>query len=125
MLLCYFFKRDCGVNILKYKRIRELREDNDLTQKQVADKLYMHLTQYRRYETGERELPLETAAAIAKIYGVSIDYIAENDGLNGDGVQFGLTTEEVNIIRKYRKLSKINKARINERLDTLCAENNK
>lgn len=110
---------------MRYRRIRELREDKDLTQKQVADMLYMHLTQYRRYETGERELPLETAVAIAKLYGVSVDYIAENDNLNGDGVHLGLTAEEVNIIRKYRKLSKINKARITERLDTLATENKK
>ena len=38
----------------KYDRIRDLREDSDLTQKKVADSLFMHLTQYRRYETGER-----------------------------------------------------------------------
>lgn len=107
---------------MKCKRIRELREDNDLTQKQVADKLYMHLTQYRRYETGERELSLETAVAISKIYGVSIDYIAENDS---DDARLALTAEEREIIRKYRRLSKINKARILERLDTLASENNK
>ena len=41
-----------------YQRIRDMREDADLTQKQVADILYMHTTQYRRYECGESEIPL-------------------------------------------------------------------
>ena len=59
-----------------YQRIRDLREDADLTQKQVADKLYMHLTQYRRYECGESEVPLNIAINIAKLYNVSLDYIA-------------------------------------------------
>lgn len=59
-----------------YKRIRELREDNDLTQAECAKKLYMQREQYRRYETGEREIPLNIAIMIAKLYDVSIDYIA-------------------------------------------------
>jgi len=48
----------------------------DLTQKQVAEALHMHKTTYRRYETGERELPLNVAILLAKQYGVSLDYLA-------------------------------------------------
>lgn len=59
-----------------YYRIRDLREDMDWTQKEVADKLYMQREQYRRYETGQREIPLNIAVAIAKLYNVSLDYIA-------------------------------------------------
>ena len=59
-----------------YKRIRDLREDADLTQKQVAELLHMHKTTYRRYETGEREVPLNIAILLAKQYGVSLDYLA-------------------------------------------------
>ena len=40
-----------------YRRIRDLREDNDKSQKQIAEYLNMHLTVYQRYERGERELP--------------------------------------------------------------------
>ena len=40
-----------------YRRIRDLREDNDKTQKQIAEILNMQLTVYQRYERGERELP--------------------------------------------------------------------
>ena len=60
----------------KYERIRDLREDRDLTQKQLAENLFIQLTQYRRYETGEREIPLELAISLSKFYHVPIDYIA-------------------------------------------------
>lgn len=59
-----------------YQRIRDLREDADLTQKQVADILYMHTTQYRRYECGDSEIPLDIALKLAEFYNVSLDYIA-------------------------------------------------
>lgn len=64
-----------------YYRIRDLREDNDLTQKEVADKLFIQREVYRRYETGAREIPLNIAILIAKLYNVSLDYIA---GLSND-----------------------------------------
>ena len=49
-----------------YRRVRDLREDNDKTQKEIADVLNMQLTVYRRYESGERELPLWAAMCFAK-----------------------------------------------------------
>lgn len=65
----------------KYQRIRDLREDNDWTQKKVAEELFMQREVYRRYETGEREIPFNIAIAIAKLYNVSLDYLA---GLTND-----------------------------------------
>jgi len=59
-----------------YKRIRDLREDADLTQKQVAELLHMQKTTYRRYELGERDMPFNIAILLAKQYGVSLDYLA-------------------------------------------------
>jgi len=60
-----------------YQRIRDLREDHDLTQQEVADKLYLKREVYRRYETGQRELPFNIAIAIADLYKVSLDYLAD------------------------------------------------
>ena len=57
-------------------RLRDLREDRDLTQAQVAEAFFLQVTQYRRYENGESDLPLEWAKKFAAFYGVSIDYIA-------------------------------------------------
>lgn len=58
-----------------YKRIRELREDHDLTQKEVADFLNMKQPQYFRYENGNRDIPTDILIALAKLYNVSTDYI--------------------------------------------------
>ena len=59
-----------------HNRLRDLREDRDMTQAQVAKIFYLQVTQYRRYENGESDLPLEWAKKFAEYYGVSIDYIA-------------------------------------------------
>lgn len=60
-----------------YRRVRDLREDTDKTQKQIAEILNMQLTVYQRYERGERELPLWAAIKLADYYGVSLDYLVE------------------------------------------------
>lgn len=59
-----------------YRRLRDLREDHDLTQNQLVEKLNMHKTTYTNYEQGKRDLPLQLAIKIAEFYDVSIDYIA-------------------------------------------------
>ena len=56
-------------------RIRDLREDNDLTQKSVADYLMCDQSLYSKYERGEREIPLKLVVKLAEFYHVSIDYI--------------------------------------------------
>lgn len=56
-------------------RIRDLREDADLTQKQVAQVLLCDQSLYSKYERGERALPLELAVRLADFYGVSLDYL--------------------------------------------------
>lgn len=58
-----------------YKRIRELREDSDMTQKQVADYLGMKQPQYNRYERGFRDIPTAVLIALADLYKTSTDYI--------------------------------------------------
>lgn len=56
-------------------RIRDLREDKDLTQKQLAEFLLCDQSLYSKYERGERPLPLEYADKLADFYGVSVDYL--------------------------------------------------
>lgn len=58
-----------------YKRIRELREDNDLFQKDLAK--YLNCTQvaYSRYELGTRDIPTDVLIALAKFYNTTTDYI--------------------------------------------------
>ncbi len=56
-------------------RLRDLREDRDMTQKQVANIIGMSQTGYSKYETGENDLPTAVLIKLAAYYGVSIDYI--------------------------------------------------
>ena len=61
---------------MKYvKRIRDLREDNDKTQQEVADYLGTSQTMYARYERGANELPIRHLIKLCKLYKVSADYI--------------------------------------------------
>ncbi len=56
-------------------RLRELREDADLTQTQVAKYLDMSQTGYSKYETGENDIPTSILIRLSKLYGTSIDYL--------------------------------------------------
>ena len=56
-------------------RIRDLREDADLTQKEIADYLLCDQSLYSKYERGERVLPLELAVKLAQYYRTSVDYL--------------------------------------------------
>lgn len=56
-------------------RIRDLREDNDLTQEQIAAYLHIKQNTYSQYETGKRQIPLNCLIALAKLYKTSVDYI--------------------------------------------------
>ena len=58
-----------------YERIRDLRQDKDKTQADIAKLLNVHLTQYRRWETGESEIPAHIVITLSKYYKVSTDYI--------------------------------------------------
>ena len=58
-----------------YRRVRDLREDRDKTQKEIAQYLNMQVTVYQRYERGERELPLWAAIKLADYYKVTLDYL--------------------------------------------------
>lgn len=60
-----------------YRRLRDLREDKDLSQTELVKILGMHKTTYTNYEQGKREIPFELVIKLAKFYNVSIDYIAE------------------------------------------------
>lgn len=68
-------------------RIKDLREDNDITQKELAEYLHVKQNTYSQYENGQRQLPIDALIALAKFYNTSTDYI------------LGLTNE----IKPYKK----------------------
>ena len=62
-------------------RLRDLREDNDMTQKYLAAELHTSQNTYSQYETGTRQLPIDILIKLSKFYNVSTDYIL---GLTND-----------------------------------------
>ena len=58
-----------------YSRLRDLREDRDLNQTQVAKMLGMSQTGYSKYETGENDVPTQVLIKLARFYNTSVDYL--------------------------------------------------
>ena len=57
------------------ERIRNLREDRDLTQKQIAEFLHIKQNTYSQYENGHRQIPLDMLIKLARYYNTSVDYL--------------------------------------------------
>ena len=76
--------------VLKYERIRNLRIENNLTQKQLAEKLNLKQNTYSQYEIGVLNYPVELLIRLSKYYGTSVDYL------------LGLTDEKTPYRRKNR-----------------------
>ncbi len=60
-----------------FQRVRNLREDKDLTQKQIGQLLNMSQTGYNQYEIGKNDIPTRVLIQLAKFYNTSVDYILE------------------------------------------------
>ena len=60
-----------------FRRIRDLREDKDLTQRQLADVLFCSQQVYSNYELGQRDIPTEVLIKLSRFHGVTVDYILE------------------------------------------------
>lgn len=63
------------VLLMVFRRIRDLREDNDYTQVEIANYLHLNRNVYWRYETGEREIPVWAVIKLAQFYHVTTDYL--------------------------------------------------
>lgn len=98
----------------RYERIKDLREDRDLTQKQLADALFMQLTQYRRYESGEREVSLELAVTLARLYDVPLDFLAGVSNTVKVLPENALEANELLLLNRFRSLNRADRARLLE-----------
>lgn len=106
-----------------YQRIKDLREDKDLTQEQVAIKLGIYTTQYCRYENSQGNKFFDAMIAIAQMYGVSLDYIA---GITNDkGGLHKNSKEESYILSLYNNLSERRKGKVELYLEQLNRQQNK
>lgn len=62
---------------MRLDRLRDLRDDNDLTQQNVADYLHINQRTYSRYENDQRMIPFQILSALADLYDTSVDYLLE------------------------------------------------
>ncbi|MBQ8781650.1 MAG: helix-turn-helix transcriptional regulator [Oscillospiraceae bacterium] len=95
-----------------YQRIRDLREDEDLTQDQLVKKLGMHKTTYTNYEQGKHTVPLDFAVELAEFYHVSIDYIAGLTNNKMGLVRNELSSEETELLSIFTSLGNVEKGMV-------------
>ena len=102
-----------------YQRIRDLREDSDLTQEQLCRKLGMHKTTYTNYEQGKHTVPLDFAVTLADFYSVSLDYLAGRTNFPQGASSPDLRADELQLIEQFRQLSERSKGRVEQLAETL------
>lgn len=94
-----------------YQKIRDLREDADKTQTDIAEYLGTTAQYYGKYEKGERELPFSRAIELADYYDVSLDYLAGRTKIKRNNPDTLLTDDERELILRFRMLSERNKGK--------------
>lgn len=99
-----------------YYRLKDLREDKDLTQKEIADIIKTSGNYYGEYESGKRDIPFERVIELAKFYDVSLDYIAERINEKGGLKASRLDQEEKRLLELFRGLNQSQKNLILELL---------
>ena len=95
----------------KYDRIKDLREDSDKTQQELAEYLGTSSQHYGKYEMGRAEIPFERAIMLAEFYGVSLDYIAGRTN-NKSGFAGGATAEQRELLELLMTMSSEEKERL-------------
>jgi transcriptional regulator with XRE-family HTH domain len=95
-----------------YQRLRDLKEDCELTQKQVAEIIGVSVNHYGKYERGETDIPLEKAIILAEYYNVSLDYLAGRTNHKQGRLSPDFTAEQIHISDLYALLSEKNKGRL-------------
>lgn len=107
-----------------YRRIRELREDSDKNQAEVAEYLKTTAQYYGKYESGEREIPFSPAIMLAEYYNISLDYLANRTN-NCEFVPCELSDDERKIAMQYSSLSERNKGKVELFIEQLLRRQSK
>lgn len=105
-----------------YQRIRDLREDADKTQTEIATYLGTTAQYYGKYEKGEREIPFSRAVQLANFYDVSLDYLAGRTNLPKNPHGIAIAEDALLVLQKYNALTERNKGKLEQFLDTLSEQ---
>jgi transcriptional regulator with XRE-family HTH domain len=100
-------------------RLNELREDSDMKQSKLAELLKLKPSAISKYENGLTQPSISTMCAIAAIFKVSVDYLLGTSSIKNPYSRDKYTPTEAELITRFRKLSKENKIRIDERLNAM------
>ena len=106
-----------------YHRIKDLKEDNDLKQSDVAKIINMSEKQYARYERGETDIPLQLAIKLCDYYNVSLDYLSGRSKDKKGLCRSELSDTETNLIKLFRDLSEQQQGIILGRIEAMTEEN--
>lgn len=100
-------------------RLKELRTDNDMSQTELAEKLNLKASAISKYEKCITQPALETLKKIAKIFGVTVDYLIGVSDIKNPYEVNRILPSEAELVEHFRKLSYENKIRIDERIKTM------
>ena len=104
--------------VLFSKRLKELRKDNNLTQKELGQKLNLTKSTICSYEKGTRMAPIETLIDLATFFKVDLDYLigTENYIVSDNDEEYGIrmSNEEINLIKELRKYQELYKNMIDD-----------
>ena len=106
-----------------YQRLRDLKEDKDLKQSNIAKIINVSENQYGRYERGENDIPLEKALLLADFYNVSLDYIAGRTNDKRGLTRSELSAFDTDILKKIHALSDEQRGIILGRIEQMTEEN--
>lgn len=105
-----------------YKKLRDLREDFDKTQSDIAEYLNTTAQYYGKYEKGEREIPFSRAIQLADYYDVSLDYIAERKQF---GINRKMNSDEQELLVNWNALSERNRGKVEFLISELLKNQNR
>ena len=100
-------------------RLSELREDSDMKQSELAERLNLKPSAISKYETGLTQPSISSIIKIVDIFNVSVDYLLGISSVKNPYTQEKFNPKEVDIVIKYRKLNAENKIRIDERINAM------
>ncbi len=103
----------------RYSRIRDLREDSDKTQQELADYLGTSTQHYGKYELGHAEIPFERAIMLAKYYNVSLDYLAGLTNVKKPLPHEQFTEQERRLVEYVRQLSEDEKEKMTRMVELI------
>lgn len=106
-----------------YQRLRDLREDKDLSQTEIANVINTSQSYYAQYENGKRAIPFDRIVELANYYNVSLDYIAGRTNDKKGLTRSELSDDETALIKNYRDLTEQQQGMILGRIETYKEEN--